>query len=297
MNQPRNLHASTSIQGVEIIMSPVQFDRENNEKLWIGTSWKMTKTLGEAQSYVRALLSEPLPNTLNVFVLPAHTALATVRAAVPDTSALLLGAQDAHWAPEGAATGEISMRMVADAGASIVEIGHSERREAFCETDDRVSRKVRAAIDYDLVPLICVGESREVREAGEEVSFVAGQVERALARLTPSECTGSLFAYEPIWAIGQGGRPALAEEVAPVMAAMGSVLDRLSQGGVARALLYGGSVHVGNLRELLSVPMVDGVFVGRAAWDAREFRCLLRIAAEVCAEQKRGPIWGEARRD
>lgn len=252
---------------------------EDTQTLWVGTSWKMTKTLSEARAYVRELLRAPLPNNLNVFILPAHTALASVRADVPSDSPLRIGAQNAHWASDGAATGEVSMRMVADAGASIVEIGHSERREGFCETDDRVSRKVRAAIDHALVPLICVGEPQGVREGGGAVEFVTDQVSHALSRLAPAERAAALIAYEPIWAIGDGGRPASGEQVAPVIAAIAAAVAAQSEGRTPRGVLYGGSVNADNLAGLLSVPLVGGVFVGRAAWDASAFRRLLDIAA------------------
>jgi triosephosphate isomerase len=248
------------------------------QTLWIGTSWKMTKTLQEARDYVRALAEVEVPAGVQPFVLPSHTSLAVVREALPTDSPVLLGAQNAHWAEEGAGTGEISMRMAADAGARLVELGHSERREEFGETDETVSRKTRAAVDAGLVPLICVGEPSVVRDAGDAVTFVTGQVRAALGRLRPEEVAGTLVAYEPIWAIGEAGRAATSAEVAPVLTALRAELERCSAGAGPRGLLYGGSVTPDNAGTLLDEVPVDGLFVGRAAWEVSGFAAILQLA-------------------
>ncbi len=146
----------------------------------VGTSWKMNKTLAEATAYVDELVAAGVPASVEAFILPAHTALAAVRDRLPRDARIRLGAQNAHWAPEGAGTGEVSMRMVRDAGATLVEIGHSERRNQFGETDEDVARKVEAALDHDLTALVCVGEPREVRDAGDPEDYVVTQVRSAL---------------------------------------------------------------------------------------------------------------------
>jgi L-erythrulose 1-phosphate isomerase len=248
--------------------------------LWIGTSWKMTKTLDEARAFARALAVVSVPAGVQPFVLPAHTSLAAVRDCLPEDSRVLLGAQNAHWAPEGAGTGEISMRMVADAGARLVEIGHSERREQFGETDETVSRKARAAVDAGLVPLICVGEPAEVRDSGGAEDFVTGQVRAALSALEADEVAGTLVAYEPIWAIGEAGRPATPEEVSPVLLALRAELGRASRGLGSRALLYGGSVTPDNAGQLLDGTPTEGLFIGRAGWDVTRFAAFLALAAD-----------------
>lgn len=248
--------------------------------VWIGTSWKMTKTIAEATAFVRAVSEAPLPSGVQPLVLPAHTSLAAVRDALPTGSPLLLGAQNAHWASEGAGTGEISMRMAADAGATLVELGHSERRELFGETDETVSLKARAALDAGLTPLVCVGEPRSVREAGDAETFVSSQVQAASSRLEPDELTKVLFAYEPVWAIGSAGRPATPEEVSPVIAEISRTVAALSPGRRCRAILYGGSVDTLNAASLLRDPNTDGLFVGRAAWQPDGFLRLLAIAGE-----------------
>ncbi len=249
--------------------------------VWLGTSWKMTKTIEQARAYIGSLALVDIPAGMQVFVLPAHTALAAVRDALDPNPSILLGAQNAHWAPEGAATGEVSMAMIRDAGARIVELGHSERRADFCETDDRVARKVRAAIDADLIPLVCVGEPQDVRVSGGAGDFVADQVAAAIAALTPLEAERVLLAYEPIWAIGEHGRAATLGEVAPVISAIRDVAASMTSSGRVAGVLYGGSVHADNITELVTAPGVDGVFVGRAAWDAAGMGRLVELAGRA----------------
>jgi L-erythrulose 1-phosphate isomerase len=247
--------------------------------VWIGTSWKMNKTIAEARDYASRLVAAPLPAGVQPFVLPPHTALAAVRDCLPRDTPVLLGAQNAHWAEEGAGTGEISMRMAEDAGARVVEMGHSERREHFGETDETVALKARAAVDRGLVPLICVGEAMPEREAGRAEEFVAAQVRAATALLTAEEVGRVLVAYEPVWAIGAAGRPATPTEVAPVMALLARELAERSGGSGCRALLYGGGVDAGNAADLLCDPHTDGLFVGRAGWDVAGFIDLLEIGS------------------
>ncbi|SEM17235.1 triose-phosphate isomerase [Nonomuraea pusilla] len=248
--------------------------------VWIGTSWKMNKTIAESREYARllaeALARTPLPDEVRPFVLPAHTSLAAVRDQLAGAP-VLLGAQNAHWAEEGAGTGEVSMRMVADAGARLVEMGHSERREQFGETDETVARKARAAVDHGLLPLICVGEPGAVRGAGDAERFVTAQVRAALSRLRPDEVRQTLIAYEPVWAIGAGGTPATPEQVAPVMGRIAEEARRLGDGDGCLALLYGGGVDAGNAAALLRETPADGLFVGRAAWSVDGLLRLLAI--------------------
>lgn len=251
---------------------------------WVGTSWKMTKTLAEARAYVDDLVRLDLPSGVQPFLLPPTTALTTVRERLPEGSPVLLGVQNAHWAPDGEFTGEISMRMAADAGAQIVEIGHSERRAGFGETDLTVAKKVAAAVAHGLVPLVCVGEPRGVRQAGRAEAYVAAQLTAALSRLGPEESGRVIVAYEPVWAIGSAGRPARPEQVAPVITRIADVVRTRTGGSGARALLYGGSVDTHNAGDVLAVPHVDGLFVGRAAWTASGFVELLQLTAHAaCA--------------
>ena len=246
---------------------------------WIGTSWKMNKTLSESVAFIDELLAADLPAGVQPFVLPAHTALAAVRDRLPADSPVLLGAQNAHWGPEGAGTGEVSMRMVADAGATLVEMGHSERRAAFGETDETVARKAAAAVAYGLTPLICIGEPSAVRDAGTAETYVEDQLRAALAGLSSAAVQDVIVAYEPVWAIGEHGRAATPEQTGPVMARIGAVLAELCATGRARALLYGGSVSSDNAADLLADPHTDGLFVGRAGWTAAAYVDLLHRSA------------------
>ncbi|WP_433352185.1 triose-phosphate isomerase [Microtetraspora malaysiensis] len=251
--------------------------------VWIGTSWKMNKTIGESREYARllseALAETPLPDAVQPFILPAHTSLAAVRDQLAGAP-VLLGAQNAHWAAEGAGTGEVSMRMAADAGAQLVEMGHSERREQFGETDETVARKARAAVDHGLLPLICVGEPGAVRAAGDAERFVTAQVRAALSLLHPDEISQTLIAYEPVWAIGLAGTPATPEQVAPVMGRIAEEARRLGAGAGCRAVLYGGGVNAANAAALLRETPADGLFVGRAAWRVDGLLQLLAIGRQ-----------------
>ncbi|MEU7854194.1 triose-phosphate isomerase [Nonomuraea sp. NPDC049141] len=252
---------------------------------WIGTSWKMNKTLAEARAFVDGLVAaRSALDGVRAFVIPPHTAIAAVRERLPSDVPLLIGAQNAHWAPAGAYTGEVSMGMIADAGATLVEIGHSERRECFGETDETVALKVEAAVTAGLTPLLCVGEPAGVRAAGGENDWVAGQVSRGLSRIATHDRHRVVVAYEPVWAIGDLGREALPHEIAPVMAMLSARFgpDGEAPSGVA-AVLYGGSVNRLNAAALLGVPGTDGLFVGRAAWDVAEFVELVRIGARAGA--------------
>lgn len=242
--------------------------------LWIGTSWKMNKTRSEANDYVAALLAaDPPPSGVAGFILPPHTVLAEVAGRLVG-SAWSVGTQNANWRPEGAGTGEVSMRMVRDAGASIVEIGHSERRAEYGDTDEAVQRKVRAALEESMTPLLCVGESAEVRSGGGQDRFIAEQVASALELVDADRRSEVVIAYEPIWAIGEHGTPAEPEQIAPVVRV---IAETVAEQGAR--ILYGGSVTLQNASELLQIPGVGGLFVGRTAWDPAGLLALIDLAA------------------
>lgn len=247
---------------------------------WIGTSWKMNKTRAEAVHYARALsagVADRSAPEVQPFVIPPATALAEVAAALggdvrPDGLPILVGAQNAHWEPGGAWTGELSVPQVADAGAVLVEIGHSERRRHFAETDHTVNLKVLATVRHGLVPLVCVGEDADTAAGGGATSYVLAQVEAALAGV--DDVSGVVLAYEPVWAIGEHGREARPDDVREVFDALATTWgDRVG------AILYGGSVNAGNAADLLAVPGVDGLFVGRAAWRVEGFLELFDLVA------------------
>lgn len=259
--------------------------------LWLGTSWKMTKTLAEARAYVADLVREPVPAGVEVFVLPPLTALHAALDARPEGSALRLGAQNGHWAPDGPVTGEVSMRQLRDAGAEIVEIGHSDRRAQFGETDQVVAAKVTAALDQHLVPLVCVGEPWSVRAGGRAAAYVAEQVRTALSGVAPADVANVLVAYEPVWAIGDSGRAAAPGHVVGVLDRIRSVVAELGRDVSLRGLLYGGSVSTANAAALLDLADLDGLFVGRAAWSVDGFVELLHLTVEAAGRRaSRTPV-------
>jgi triosephosphate isomerase len=248
--------------------------------LWIGTSWKMTKTLAEARAWTEGLVGHlasahecGAPAGVQPFVIPSFTATTTVRTLLGEDSPVLLGVQNAHWEDQGAWTGEVSVPQAKDAGAQIVEIGHSERREHFGETVETTRLKVAAALRHGLTPLLCIGESAEVKDAGGSSAFILEQAAGALDGLTAEELSRVVIAYEPIWAIGEKGRPATVDELVEPFAALGAQYS-----GRVAGLLYGGSVNLDNAADLLGIEHVTGLFVGRTAWRLEGYLELLRIA-------------------
>ncbi|GAA5165635.1 triosephosphate isomerase [Ornithinimicrobium tianjinense] len=245
----------------------------------------MTKTLSEAEDFAQGLAARRRETGwpgVQAFVIPSFTSLHLV-AGVLEGSGVLVGAQNAHWEDDGAWTGEVSVPQVADAGAVLVEIGHSERRMHFAETDDTVRMKVAATLRHGLTPLVCVGEPEEVLREGRSADFVSAQLEAALqgAVDSPDDAT-VLVAYEPVWAIGEHGRPARPEEISGVLGLLHSRFgDRVS------GFLYGGSVAEDTVARTLEVPHVDGVFVGRSAWALPGFLGILDTAASSAPHARR----------
>ena len=234
---------------------------------WIGTSWKMNKTRPEARAFAQILAASTVASTqaARPFVIPPFTAIADVAAVLANTT-IRVGAQNMHWAEAGAWTGEISASMIREVGASLVEIGHSERRAHFGETDETVALKTRAAIAGGLTALVCVGETKAEYEAQETSEVLARQVTAALSHVSRADRDKVVIAYEPVWSIGEGGVPA-----DPEFANLQH--QRIKQ--VSRAVfaapvdvVYGGSVNAGNCCNLATRPYIDGLFIGRAAWDA-----------------------------
>ena len=182
-----------------------------------------------------------------------------------EDASVKVGAQNMHWADEGAWTGEISSVMLKDCGLDLVELGHSERRKHFGETDETVGLKTEAAVRRGLIPLICIGETLAEREAGQARAILERQTRGALAKLTGAQKDAPiLLAYEPVWAIGVHGVPATSDYADARQAEIGVV----AEDGLGRRVpcLYGGSVNPGNCEELIGCPHVDGLFIGRSAW-------------------------------
>lgn len=249
--------------------------------LWIGTSWKMNKTLGEARAFADKLrvAQAERGGRIQPFVIPAFTAVREVKAILADTG-VKVGAQNMHWADAGAWTGEISPVMLADCGLDMVELGHSERRAHFGETDETVGLKVAAAIRHRLIPLVCIGEDAREKAGGQADEVLERQVHAALA-VVPEAARGHtiLFAYEPTWAIGEGGTPAT-----PGYAdARHARIIEVAQSVMGRRVpcLYGGSVNRDNCAELIVCPHIDGLFIGRSAWAAEGYLDILARCADA----------------
>jgi triosephosphate isomerase len=248
-------------------------------QVWIGTSWKMNKTLAAARVFANGLAAADADRDQRIqrFVIPPFTAVRETKAMLKDTS-VKVGAQNMHWADEGAWTGEISPPMLTDCGLDLVELGHSERREHFGETDETVGLKTEAAVRHGLVPLVCIGETLAEREAGRARAVLETQVRGALGKLSAAQRQAPLlFAYEPVWAIGVNGIPASADYAdarqAEIIGLAGELLGRKIP------CLYGGSVDAGNCRELIACPHIDGLFIGRSAWTVEGYLDILARSA------------------
>lgn len=206
-----------------------------------------------------------------VMLAPTYTALDVVRETVGDHP-VAVGAQDLYWEETGAFTGEISGQMLTDAGCTYAIIGHSERRQYFGETDYTVAKKVRAAYDASLAPILCVGESLEQRREGRSLDVVETQIRHGLVEFPNDGLSRLVVAYEPIWAIGTGetATPIEAEEVhAHIRSVLTDAFD--AAGAESVRILYGGSVKPGNIDELMACPNVDGALVGGASLTAEDF--------------------------
>lgn len=250
----------------------------------VAGNWKMYTTSGEGVQLAQRIAwgIEDLEGDVEIAVFPPFTGLRAVSVAIElDGLPIALGAQDVHWETEGAFTGAVAPRMLADLRCRYVIIGHSERREYFGETDETVNRKVHAAFGAGMTPVMCVGESLATREAGGTEAFVRGQVTGGAAGLTPSQAAELVIAYEPVWAIGSGRTPTPegANDVArSIRATVGAMYGQ----DAARAvrILYGGSVKAENARMFFEEPDIDGALVGGASLKAESFVGIVKAAAE-----------------
>ncbi len=250
-----------------------------DDTLWIGTSWKMNKTLAEARSFASALADVDADRHPRIqrFIIPPFTAIREVKVMLAATS-VKVGAQNMHWADHGDWTGEISPLMLTDCGLDLVEIGHSERRAHFGETDETVGHKTEAAVRHGLIPLICIGETLEERKAGRAQEVLAKQVRSALALLVGAQKSAPiLFAYEPVWAIGDKGIPATSDYADARQAEIIEVIQKML--GRRAPCLYGGSVNSRNCKELITCPHIDGLFIGRSAWQIEGYLDILTKCA------------------
>ncbi len=247
----------------------------------IAANWKMHKTHLEAIQAVQKLsylLDRDDADRVEVVICPPFTALRAVQTLIEsDRLGYGLGAQNVHPDEKGAFTGEVSPPMLAALKCRYVIVGHSERRLLFGETDELVNKKVRAIFAHDMVPILCVGETLEEREAGRTEEKVAGQVKRDLTNVAAEKAARLVIAYEPIWAIGTG-RNTEPSDAGHVIGVVRETLAGMYSREVADAVRvqYGGSVKAGNIRDFMAHPEVDGALVGGASLDPEEFALIVR---------------------
>ncbi len=244
----------------------------------IAGNWKMFKTNTEAAAYVAEFLALVVDaGPVEIVLCPPFTCLEAVRRELAD-GRVRVAAQNMHFEAEGAYTGEVSAPMLKEIGVTDVVLGHSERRQYFCENDADLARKTSTALAAGIRPILCVGESDREREAGGTNDKLKGQLEGGLAGISADQLPEMLIAYEPIWAIGTGktATPEIAEETIAFI--RGALAGQFGPQAARRVrILYGGSVNPGNIGELMKAENIDGALVGGASLDAAGFARIIRF--------------------
>jgi triosephosphate isomerase len=244
----------------------------------------MYKTVTEAIELANGLnreLYELDYELIDVVLCPPYTALTEVSEVIAD-SGIQLGAQDCHWQEEGAFTGEVSCKMLRDAGCKFVIIGHSERRQYFGETNETVNKKIKAALKTSLTPIICVGETLDEREKAKTFEVLDEHIKNGLENLSQEELLKIVLAYEPVWAIGTG-KTATPEQAGEAQKYIRDLLAKLYNKDIAEniRIQYGGSVKPENIAELMKQADVDGALVGGASLELATFSQIVKKAFEV----------------
>jgi triosephosphate isomerase len=234
-------------------------------------NWKMHGSRAQARELALAVAACPIPPQTRVALFPPFPLLSLVHRTL-ENAPVAVGGQDCSPEPQGAFTGDVSAAMLKEVSCSYVIVGHSERREGHGESDALVRRKAAAALTAGLIPVICVGENLEERESGRYLPVIMSQVEKSV----PEAASGFIIAYEPVWAIGSGRTPTLAQ-ISEVHKTIASALSYATSGALL-GLVYGGSVKAANAREILSDDGVDGVLVGGASLKADEFSAIIAVA-------------------
>jgi len=244
----------------------------------IAGNWKMNNTIAEGKNLIKDLAALVADVTdVDIVVCPTATALESIANACGNTK-LHLGAQNVHWEQNGAFTGEISTAMLKELCVEYVIIGHSERREYFGETDETVNKRTKAAIAAGIIPIVCCGETLEIREAGTTNAFVGGQIKAGLADLTADQVANIVIAYEPIWAIGTG-KTATSDQANEVCAFIRqTVAEKFGKDAANKVRIqYGGSVKPSTIADLMSKSDVDGALVGGASLKAEDFSNIVKF--------------------
>lgn len=251
----------------------------SSRKPIVAGNWKMNKTVAEAIDLATAIKRDLAGcKDVDVVLCPPFTALKAVSDVVSGTH-IDLGAQNMHWEKSGAFTGEVSAEMLREVYCHYVILGHSERRQYFGETDAIVNKKTKSALESNLTPIVCVGETLAEREAGKTNDVVGTQVRGSLAGLSPRQLVETVIAYEPVWAIGTG-KTATSAQAQEVHAFIRKVLVEIADEAVSQAvrIQYGGSVKASNARELFGMPDIDGGLIGGASLEARSFIEIVQAA-------------------
>ena len=254
------------------------------KRLYFGSNLKMYKTISQTLDYLKELTERTKDisrDEITLFIIPSYTSLEDASRQT-DHGLCLLGAQNMGWEETGQYTGEISPLMLNEIGMDLVMVGHSERRHVFRETDEEENRKVKCALEHGMRALLCIGETMEQKEYGISPEILRMQMKIGLHGIDPSFADRIWVAYEPVWSIGVNGIPATAEYAGQMHDVMKDCLKEIfSDAGEQIPCLYGGSVNPGNARELISQKSVDGLFVGRSAWQADRFDALIRDAMDA----------------
>jgi len=239
----------------------------------IAANWKMNMTISESEGFLEDFrLDVEDVSGVDIVIAPPFTALAKMSELLGGSQKIRLGAQNFYYEKSGAYTGEISATQLRELFVRYVIIGHSERRQIFGETDDLINKKVTVALASELKPILCVGETLEEREAGQEKEILEKQLRGGLAGVSAEDLIDTVIAYEPVWAIGTG-KTATAAQAQDAHAHVRAVLAELSDKATADKvrIQYGGSVKPANAKELLSQPDIDGALVGGASLEPRGF--------------------------
>lgn len=265
----------------------------NRDKLYFGTNTKMTKTIADTENFLKetSRLTADLPaESIELFVIPSYTTLDRAKAVLLEASSpIRLGAQNMCWEETGQFTGEISPIMLKEVGAEIIEIGHSERRHVFGEKDIEEGLKVKSAAGHGFIPLLCVGETKEQKDQGIANETLAIQLKIGLSSITGEQAKNLWVAYEPVWAIGVSGIPATVEYAQEKHHYIRSILIDLFGEAIGSDIpvLYGGSINNSNAEGYIVMPDIDGLFVGRSAWDASNFNTLVRAVIPLFNARKK----------
>jgi len=251
------------------------------KKLYFGSNLKMYKNIHDTVEYLQNLVEytkDLSRDEIELFIIPSYTTLESASKNV-DHAFVKIGAQNMCWEDEGQFTGEVSPLMLKEIGIDLVMIGHSERRHVFGETDIEENKKVKAALNHGFTTLLCIGETAEEKSYGISPEVLRTQLKIGFHDIPVSQIPNIWVAYEPVWSIGVNGTPATAdyaEEMHKVIKQ--TLLDIFGDAGADIPVLYGGSVNPGNASDLIVQPSIDGLFTGRAAWQADKFDKLIRDA-------------------